>query len=909
MALVANRAPTDAVGDIFIDTAGDRLPWRVESVNAHGEAQWVVHSPADVCRGTGVSEHDVALFENAYAASPDNHIKIDDKDSPVVLGSGGAIALAQGVKISPLSGGEARINLVNNGTTPTQLQIGDFHNTDTGKAAYISATVTNGGRSIDAAGHNLVDDDIGIILSNDVINTVHAHVGGDTRPAEMFKVRRIDGDRIWLERALKDTFTVDVQIGQFKLDGTGDNPATDNVDIQNIDFSGSQNGNTGTTANQTGVVIMCSSGASVRDCKFAYTGDLEFQQGYGFRVADCEFGPMVNVERDYGINVFQSDAWVIERCTATGVRHFWTTGARQGATLTTSRWGTNSGDLIDCEAYVTGLDDTDTSSAMFSEHPEALDVRHIRCIVRSSGDSATGGVGVATLGFVARGRKMQYIACEVHGSPGANNRGWQLRSAPDAELIGCKGVGLSIGVEVEPYQAGDPDSNRARIEDCVFRDITNCAILVDGGDGHYISGEFENVGQDNTFGGFVGAQKAAIAFTTHLATADATNVTFGRLKIDKQSNDYSIYFDNVSPNEVTFEAVDSDISGWDRFDVGFDRTSVNAPAFERKFHYVNEAEGTLQQADGHTLVIDDDEFAPVVVGSTSTTFDRYDDTQAGDTFVGVLLDVVNNNWIWLAKGGDRFIAPIARLENAASPGNVSSYLSLYWDEDAVAGVDTGGYSRALPGDSAEANAFVQATEIGTSEVVFQVVTGIGSSNATSAAAAYLQASQADMIAASTAGEKQFYRHSVNGFNFVWTGAGLEYESDERAEIAAATDLVGATGVLSHTNPAAEIESGMRVNLDDGTTVRSDGIEWLQIQGSTGSSTGTWQLNTYTIANDNQSIVSIATTSTAVESFVQIRGDTLLTSDDYTIVGNTLVFSAELQTRIRAGDVVEVRTLV
>ena len=78
MAVVGTKTNSASVGDIFFDVAGARsepyTPWRVQSVNIHGEAEWVIHSPPDVAKATGVSEHDTAIIQNAYAASADNHI-------------------------------------------------------------------------------------------------------------------------------------------------------------------------------------------------------------------------------------------------------------------------------------------------------------------------------------------------------------------------------------------------------------------------------------------------------------------------------------------------------------------------------------------------------------------------------------------------------------------------------------------------------------------------------------------------------------------------------------------------------------------------------------------------------------------------------------------------------------------
>jgi len=718
MAVLGSKSTVGSVGDIWIDTAGDRTPWRVASVNSHGEAEWVRHSAPDVAKATGVSEHDVALLENAYAAAIDNHVKVDDSVSALILAKGSNINFAQGLALTPLGGGLARVCIKNDGGgSPTLLAIGDYQDPNTAKSGYIAASVTNGGRSITAAGHNLEVGDMGLLISDDTIDTVHAHLGDETRPLEMFKVRRVNGDVIWTEKRIEDTHTVNVKLGQMKLDGTGDNATSAGSRIERIDFRNSDNGPTSGSSNTQGIMFYTDLEPIVKDCIIEHTGHLGFQFCYGWKVLDCDFGKMNNPERHYGIVPTCADAGRIERCRFSGQRHAFTNGAEGGTGADSGiRWGTNSDiKLIDCTAYWTGLDDADSATSAFSEHPEALGLEYIRCTVICAGD-------ISTIGFTARGRATRYEECKVIGAAGGLTRAWQMKSAPDVTLVRCEAVNCLIAIELEPYDGteGEPDSHRLTLIDFKANGITTNAVLLDGGDGHYISGEFIDCGSAE--GTFVGDEKAAITLMRFNSDAEPTNITFGKLVIDKVDNDYSIFFNNVDASQVTFESAESEITGWDRLSIGFDRSNVNTALLERKYHDAVKTDATLRQATSHTLDFGDDPYVPVVVSSGA--FSRYDDTEENDAdnFVGVLVDMVDGNWIWVAAPGQRFTVPVAMLENSASPDGVGEYLRLYWDDDQAAGGSAGGFTRTEPADSAASNKpLAQAIEIGTSDVELEVL--------------------------------------------------------------------------------------------------------------------------------------------------------------------------------------------
>lgn len=628
-----------------------------------------------VVKATGVGATDKAALE----AACDNYkyVLIDDRDSPLVLNSGGPVYCHESI-IRPFRD-RANIQLSNS----TNLQFGEYYTTSTFTTNWNSFTVSSDKSSVNCAGlTNVAVGDCLIFTSGDQITDMAPHhASGYQYPGEIALVRKIDGTTYYLEKPLVETYSTSPKCALLSRTNASGSVKKLSVDcgIEDITFEGSNN----SASDANAVLFYSCLRPRAKRLNTEAAGKLGFYLSLKPRVSDIEIPYQVLANSTYGIAVGWCDEGIFERINGSDCRHVWTCGGALGPG-TPTRYGTNKDNVVrDSIANMSGKDAASNSSIAWDTHSEAYRTRFERVTAVLGATTAT-----TAYGFNDRGRYTRYDGCRVIGNKTLPHTGWLLVSAFHPEVVNCSMVGGACAVRTDTSDyavagGGRVNCTSVTVEDSTFTDLKNEAIIFNMGAGHRARRvTARRVGSSAT--GLFGAVRSCIAFYDQ----DALGLSDCAVEDCVLPKDENLYSVGIGPlTRASLSLLNNQTDGYGDESIGLNRTLTEAPTIEAVYAnqqrnrdrrmYVNDT------AHGYTTA---DIGKPI-----DTSLNIYDDTAALVPIMGILTDVIDANWFVLALPGQYVNLADSILTgsyNPASDGRV-----LYWDASA------GKMTKTKPGDS------------------------------------------------------------------------------------------------------------------------------------------------------------------------------------------------------------------
>lgn len=634
-----------------------------------------ITSGTAVVKATGVGATDKANLE----AACDNYkyVLIDDRDSPLVLDTNGAVYCHDAI-IKPFRD-RANIRLSNS----TFIQFGEYYTTSTFTTNWNSFTVSSDKSSVVCAGlTNVAVGDCLIFTSSDQITSMGPHHdNGYQYPGEIALVRKIDGTTYYLEKPLVETYATSPKCALLSRTNASGSVKKLSVDcgIEDITFEGSNN----TAADASAVLFYSCLRPRAKRLNTEAAGKIGFYLSLKPRVSDIEIPYQVLANSTYGIVIGWCDEGVFKNINGSDCRHVWSCGGALGPG-TPTRYGTNKDNVIrDSIANMSGKDAASNSSIAWDTHSEAYRTRFERVTAVLGATTAT-----TAYGFNDRGRYTRYDDCRVIGDKTLPHTGWLFVSAFHPEMTNCsmRGGACAVRTDTSDYAvAGGSRVNctSVTVEDSTFTDLKNEAIIFNMGSGHRARRvTARRVGSSAT--GLFGAVRSCIAFYDQ----DALGLSDCGVEDCILPKDENLYSIGIGPlTRASLSLRNNQTDGYGNESIGLNRTLTEAPTIE--VTYAN-----LQRNRDARLYINDTAhgYTTADIGKPiGQDMNVYDDTAALVPIMGILTDVIDANWFVLAMPGQHI-----ELSDSILPGSydpISEGRVLYWD------ASTGDMVKTKPGDS------------------------------------------------------------------------------------------------------------------------------------------------------------------------------------------------------------------
>lgn len=671
------QPPTVGGGTVVLDntvTAGSS-----NGVKSSGIDQYVKASlGGTVVKASGISATDTAAMLAAALATPKN-ILVDDSVAPLTLGGGGIVDMKDKV-VSPLSGATFNVRLTNS----TFLQFGEYLSPVTQTTNWHSFTMTADKSTITSAGlTNVAVGDVLVFGSTNAITENAPHFAAGTQyPIETAVVKVISGSTYTLDTQLVDTYTTNPKVALLSKTGASGSVKKLAVDcgIRGANFAGSdQSGNA--------VLFACCLRPFANNILLENSGQVQFALCNKPKADNVEIPRQKLGNSDYGIAVVCSDEGEFSNIRAGSCRHAYTTGGFGSGLI---RYGTNRRNTVrDSIAIPDGLDASGTSNIAWDQHSESYGQKYLNVrVILTAPSTVSPSAGASMIGFGDRGRHTEYHNCHVVGNKTSLHRGWLISSAYNTSFYDCTMNGGWAAILTEssgvPAPGGELPANQVKVYGGTFRNLRNEAMIFNGGAGHRVYGaKIYDVGESAS--GLWGSVRAAIAF------ADTDSLGLSDCAVEgviapKTTNLYSVGIDTL--DEAAIVLRDNDFKGYGHASIGINRALTTAPQVEATW-------GNSQRNRPRYLYAND-----TAHGYTTGThlyrpldlnINIYDDTAAYVESVGVLVDVINADWLVLAQPGQEIEVPTTMLSGSYSIA--ADGRKLWWDASLAK------YVKTKPGDS------------------------------------------------------------------------------------------------------------------------------------------------------------------------------------------------------------------
>lgn len=670
------QEPAASSGSITIDdtvTTGS-----THAVKSSGIASYVHEQFGGVVvRATGVSATDTAAL-TAAAATSSKKIIIDDRTAPLTLSGGGFVYLHDKLVV-PMSG-QFGINLSNS----TVLQFGEYYSPVSQTTNWQSFTLSADKCVVTSAGlTGVAVGDVLIFGSTDPITDIAPHFSlGTQLPGETAVVKVVSGSTYTLDTQLVDTYTTNAKVAVLSRTS-----ATGSVQKLSVDCGMIGANFEGSDQSTNAVLFYSCLRPRIYDTLLQKCGQIVFSVCNKPIVSGLDITHQKTANADYGITATWCDEGDFANIRAGSCRHAFTTG---GFGTGITRYGTNRRNVVrDSQSIPDGKDASGNTNIAWNTHAEGYGTtfKNIRTVLTGP-STISPSAGPSMIAFSDRARRTEYQNCRVVGNKLSLHRGWVL-SGSDTSLHDCEMNGGWAGVlaettDVQNSSAVVLPANRIKVYGGVFENFRNEAMIFNGGTGHRVIGAtILTCGASSS--GLWGSVRAGIAFAD-TDTLGLSDVAVEECYIPKQDNLYSVGVDALTDADMVLRG--NRFEGYGNASIGLNRSLSNVPQLEAAW-------GNQQQGRARYLYCED-----TAHGYTTGThlyrpididMNILDDTATLVPLAGILVDVIDANWMVLAQPGQDLLLPVAMLSGSYSIS--ADGRKLYWDASAAK------FAPTKPGDS------------------------------------------------------------------------------------------------------------------------------------------------------------------------------------------------------------------
>jgi hypothetical protein len=383
-----------------------------------------------------------------------------------------------------------------------------------------------------------VGDAVMLFADDNLNNVIEPHVaaasGGQTRPAEIYRVIEIIGSTVSVDTPAIDAMTINPRMHKLA--------AHPKVRIENFELIGS--------GGADGSINIYSTVDSVlKNVRLNGAGQITCLYNHNLLIEEVDIFKVKFQAGIYGIVLGVNSQVIIRNCNLASTRHVVTTGGFSLSGDANKRYGTGKGYLVErCTASGVGEGITGGVVA-FDSHPEVYGMIFDGCRVSDTFLNPSGFV----YGFSTRARNTIIRNCHVHMGDG-NSIAYNI-VAPDCIVHNCTSQGGWIGARLTNLRSSPTtQADRGLVKGCIFRKAIGAGVHILQGRGHHVVGnEFPGCGSYGG-GGHIGQSKVAVgAELTGIVSGGTTTTTRVQIRgncLDKENNLNSVANGDMDQTEM-----------------------------------------------------------------------------------------------------------------------------------------------------------------------------------------------------------------------------------------------------------------------------------------------------------------------------------------------------------------------